>query len=71
MSMKMNRNKQIPNVVIYGALYAVIFGVSTWLLAFHEDSPNNWILYVAMIVAVLMALVKLASHSRKRRQQSV
>ena len=69
--MKMNTNKQIPNIVIYGALYTVIFGVSTWLLAFREDSPSNWILYVAMIVAVLSGLVKLAFHSRKRRQQSV
>ena len=70
MSMKIDRNKQIPNVVVYGALYAVIFGTSIWLLAFHEDSPNNWILYVAMIVAVSAGLVRFALHSRKRRQQS-
>ena len=69
--MKVNINKQIPNAVVYAALYIVIFGVSTWLLAFHRDSPNNWILYVAMIVALLAGSVKLALQSRKRRQQSV
>jgi hypothetical protein len=56
--MKMNRNKQVPNVVIYGVLYAVIFDVSIWVLAFHEDSPNKWILYVAMIVMGLNGLGK-------------
>jgi len=71
MSMKINRNKQIPNTVVYAALYAVIFGTSTWLLAFHEDSPNNWILYVAMIVAVLTGLVKFCVTLAQKRQQSI
>jgi DMSO reductase anchor subunit len=68
--MKINRNKQIPNMIVYGALYAIIFGISIWLLAFHKESPTNWILYVAMIVAALVGLVKFALHSRKKQQQS-
>ena len=68
--MKIDRNKQIPNMVVYGVLYAIIFGISIWLLAFHKESPTNWILYVGMIVAVLAGLVKFALHSRKRHQQS-
>ena len=62
--------KQIPNMIVYVALYAVIFGVSGWLLVFHEESPTNWILYVAMFVAILAGLVKFALHTRKRPQQS-
>jgi hypothetical protein len=69
--MKINQNKQIPNIVIYVALYAVIFAVSIWLLVFHKESPNNWILYVTMIGAVLAGLLKFALHSRRRHQQSI
>ena len=61
---------KIPNTVIYVALYAVVFGISIWLLAFHSENPTNWILYVGMIWAVLAGLVKLALHLRKRPQQS-
>lgn len=68
--MKIDRNKQIPNMVVYGVLYAIVFGISIWLLAFHKESPTNWILYVGMIAAVLAGLVKFALHSRKRHQQS-
>jgi len=68
--MKIDRNLQIPNIVVYGLLYVVLFGVSFWLLAFHKESPTNWILYVLMIVAVLAGLVKFALHSRKKHQQS-
>ena len=68
--MKIDRNKQIPNMVVFGLLYAIIFGISIWLLAFDKESPTNWILYVAMVVAVLAGLVKFALHSRKRHQQS-
>jgi len=70
LSMKIDKNKQIPNMVVYGALYTVIFGISIWLLGFHKESPSNWILYVAMIAAVLAGLVKFALHSRKIHQQS-
>jgi hypothetical protein len=68
--MKIDRNKQIPNIIVYGILYAIIFGVSIFLLAFHKESPTNWILYVGMIVAALAGLVKFALHSRKRHPQS-
>lgn len=68
--MKINLNIQIPNIIVYVALYTVAFGISIWLLAFHNESPTNWILYIGMIWLVLGGLVKLALHSRKRRQQS-
>ena len=69
-SMKIDMKKQIPNLVVYLALYAVIFGISIWLLVFHDESPTNWVLSVAMIVSVLAGLVKFALHTRKRHQQS-
>jgi hypothetical protein len=69
-SMKIEMKKQIPNLGVYLALYAVVFGVSIWLLVFHNESPTNWVLYIAMIVSVLAGLVKFAFHTRKRHQQS-
>ena len=57
-------------MVVYAALYAALFGISIWLLVFHDESPTNWVLYIAMIVSVLAALVKVALHTHKRRQQS-
>ena len=68
--MRIDVKKQIPNMVVYIALYAVVFGISIWLLAFHYESPTNWVLYVAMIVSILAGLVKFALHTRKRHQQS-
>ena len=68
--MKIDGNKQIPNAIVYGVLYAIIFGISVWLLAFHKESPTNWILYVAMVTAVVAGLVRFALLSRKRQQQS-
>jgi hypothetical protein len=62
--------KQIPNMVVYLALYAVVFGISIWLLAFHNESPTNWVLYVAMMVSILAGLVKFALHTRKRHQSA-
>ena len=67
--MKINMKTKIPNLVVYSALYAVIFGISIWLLVFHDESPSNGVLYIAMIVSVLAGWVKLALHSRKRHQQ--
>ena len=67
--MKMNMNKRIPNLVVYSALYAALFGISIWLLVFHE-SPTNWVLYIAMTVSILAGLVKFALHTRKRHQQA-
>jgi len=64
------KNTQIPDMLVFAVLYVVIFGVSIWLLAFHKESPTNWILYVLMSAAVVMGLLKLALNSRKGRQQS-
>jgi len=60
---------QIPNKVVYLAVYAVLFGVSIWLLIFHP-SPTDWILYAGMIYSILAGLVKFALHTRKQHQQS-
>jgi len=59
------KNKQIPNPLVYGVLFAVVLGITTWLLAFHNDSPTNWILYLTIAVAALAALVKFVLFSRK------
>jgi tryptophan-rich sensory protein len=69
--MKINMKKQIPNLVVYSALYAALFGISIWLLVFHNESPTNWLLYPMMIWSVLGGLVKFALHSRRRHQQSL
>ena len=68
--MKSVLNKQIPNIIVYVAVYAVLFGISFWLLVFHAENPTNWVLYVGMIYAVLAGVVKAALHRRKRQQQS-
>jgi len=68
--MRTDVKKQIPNMVVYVALYAVLFGISIWLLVFHDESPTNWVLYVGLIVSILAGLVKFALHTRKRHQQS-
>ena len=69
-SMRTEMKKQIPNMIVYLALYAAIFGISIWLLVFHNESPTNWVLYLAMIVSVLSGLVKFALHTNKKHQQS-
>lgn len=68
--MKADMKKQFPNLVVYSALYAAIFGISIWVLVFHRESPTNWVLYIAMIGSVLAGLVKFALRSRKRHQQT-
>jgi uncharacterized membrane protein YoaK (UPF0700 family) len=70
-SMKIDRNKQIPNTTVYFALYTIIFGISIWLLTFHKESANDWFLYLAMIGSVLAGLIKFGLQSRNRNQQSV
>jgi hypothetical protein len=68
--MRLDRKKKIPNMIVYLALYAAIFGISIWLLVFHNESPTNWVLYIAMIVSVLSGLVRFALLTHKKHQQS-
>ena len=68
--MKPSLNIQIPNIIVYVALYAVVFAISIWLLVFHAENPTNWILYIGVAWSVLAGLIKLAWHSRKRLQPS-
>jgi hypothetical protein len=66
--MKVNGNTQTPNIVVYVALYAIIFGISIWSLIAHRDSPSNWLAYAAMIAAALAGLIKFAVHSWKQQR---
>jgi uncharacterized membrane protein YoaK (UPF0700 family) len=66
--MKVDRKTQIPNLVVYAALYAILFGISIWLLIAHKESPTNWLLYVAMIGSVLAGVIKFAAHSWKQQR---
>ena len=66
--MKVNGNTQIPNIIVYVALYAIVFGVSIWSLIAHSDSPSNWFAYVAMITLVLAGVIKFAIHSWKHQR---
>ncbi len=68
--MKIDRNTQIPNKIVYSVLYAIAFGISIWLLVFHKENPTNWILYIGMFMAVFAGLVHFALLSRKRHKQS-
>lgn len=63
--MRLKTNTQIPNGLVYAALYAIIFAVSIWALIIHPDSPTNWLAYGAMICSVLAGAIKFAVHSRK------
>lgn len=60
--------KQIPNIIVYFALYTIIFGISIWLLAFHKESSNNWFLYLAMVGSVFAGLVKFVLQLQKNPQ---
>lgn len=66
--MKVNGNTQIPNMVVYAALYAIIFGVSIWALISHKESPTNWLAYAGMTGSVLAGVIKFAVHSRKQQR---
>lgn len=66
--MKVNRNTQIPNIIVYAALYAIVFGVSIWSLIAHRESPTNWLAYAAMIGSVLAGVIKFAAHSWKQQR---
>lgn len=66
--MKLNRNTQIPNIIVYAAAYAIVFGVSIWVLIANPESPTNWFLYAGMIWAVLAGVIKFAIHSWKQHR---
>jgi hypothetical protein len=64
-AMKVNRT-QIPNIIVYVVLYAILFGVSIWVLLTDRESPTNWLLYAGLIWAVLAGAIKFAVHSWKQ-----
>jgi len=66
--MKVDRKTQIPNLVVYAAMYGILFGISIWLLIAHKENPTNWLLYVMMIWAVFAGVIKFAAHSWKQRR---
>ena len=66
--MKVNSNTQLPNIVIYAALYFIIFGVSIWVLITDAESPTNWLAYAAIIGSVVAGAIKFALHSRKQQR---
>ena len=67
--MTISGNKRIPDTSVYIALYAAIFSIGIWLMVFHAESPNNWILYIAMIGSVVAGLAKVALRSAKGLQR--
>ncbi len=67
----MNRNTQIPNIVVYAVLYAIVFGISIWSLTAHSESASNWLAYAAMIVSVLAGVIKFAAHSWKQQRTTI
>jgi DMSO reductase anchor subunit len=68
--MKIDGKIQVPNLIVYAVLYAIVFGVSIWLLVFHKDNPTNSYLYVLMIVSVVTGLVKFALNSRRQHKRA-
>ena len=66
--MKVNRNTQIPNIIVYIVLYAIVFGVCIWVLITDRESPTNWQVYALMIGAVLSGAIQFAVHSWKRQR---
>lgn len=55
-------------MIVYVALYAIVFGVSIWSLIAHRESPTNWLAYAAMIGSVLAGVIKFAAHSWKQQR---
>ena len=66
--MKVNGNTQIPNIVVYAALYAIVFGVSIWVFIADRESGTNWLVYALMIGSVLAGAIKFAVHSWKQQR---
>lgn len=63
--MKVNGNS---NMVVYVTLYALVFGLSIWVLIADRESPTDWLAYAAMIGSVLAGAVKFAVQLRKRQR---
>ena len=68
--MKVNARTQIPNIIVYGALYAIIFGVSIWTLTTDRESPTNWLAYAAMIGSVLLGAIKFGIYWKRQQTTS-
>jgi len=68
--MKIDGKIQVPNLIVYAVLYAIVFGVSIWLLVSHNDSPTNGYFYAAVIVSTIAGLVKFALHSRRQHKRA-
>ena len=66
--MKVNGKTRIPNVIVYIVLYAIVFGVSIWVLITDKESPTNWLVYVGMIGSVLAGAIKFAVYSWKQQR---
>ena len=66
--MQVNGNTQIPNMIVYAALYTIIFGLSIWVLIADRESPTNWLVYVVMIGSVLAGAIKFALHLWKQQR---
>ena len=66
--MKINGKTQIPNILVYAALYAILFGINIWMFIANRESPTNWLLYAGTICAVLAGAIKFAIHSWKRQR---
>ena len=68
--MKIIGKKQVPNIVVYAVLYAIIFGTGIWLTIYHIDAVSDGIMYSAMGTAVLAGIVKSAIELNKSRQST-
>ena len=66
--MKINGKTQIPNILVYAVLYAIVFGLSIWVLIADRESPTNWLVYAGLIGSVLAGAIKFAVHSWKKQR---
>ena len=55
-------------MIVYAALYALVFGISIWVLITDRESPTNWLAYAGMIGSVVAGVIKLAVHSWKQQR---
>ena len=64
---KMKLNRQIPNLLVYIALYATIYGISAWVLATDKDLPasHRLLVYFALVVPAFAGVVKYMLHRRR------